>query len=118
MFVLYGTATCTRAKPRTNVDQASSASSSALSSDVSTAHMVEQTHGEFAPSTEPSSARIDLRYAMLAHDYVRARGLVDGATEGLQAPTLTLLRGFLALRGGEPMHALEQFDQLGGNFRE
>lgn len=55
---------------------------------------------------------------MLAHDYVRARGLVDGATEGLQAPTLTLLRGFLALRGGEPMHALEQFDQLGGNFRE
>lgn len=54
----------------------------------------------------------------MARDYARARKLVDVAPSTLEAPTLTLLRGFLALQDQDPKHAIEHFEQLGESFRE
>lgn len=116
MFVLCGTATCTQTKPRTEVERAATASKATLPLDVSAAVESTDTTSQVAPATNPPPAGLELQRAVLEHDYVRASKLLDTATWELEPPTITLLRGFLALHDARPLHTLEHLDRLGSAF--
>lgn len=116
LLLVCGTTTCTRSKTHTNTNATQSATATVPTQELLTLPSIATISTETnAFATQPTPA-VEVRRAILEHDYTRALRLLDAAPPLVNTSTLELVRGFLAVETAQPKPALEHLSRVGNDF--